>query len=129
MSVFELFRSDCFTLYVHRPNISKANIFGLLFKRFKNFIGIDENAYLKKYSNLQQGTHKIGLLCYFNVSAVSHNVMKIRNHYNKNPNIFAFFIFGLKCFFIPLCHVKAVQDGISSKTVRYYCITLYDYLK
>ena len=35
--------------------------------------------------------------------------MKIKNHHNKIPNIFAFDIFGLKCCrFI----VKAVQDDI-----------------
>ena len=33
--------------------------------------------------------------------AFSYNVMKIKNHHNKNPDIFAFHIFGLKCCLHP----------------------------
>ena len=36
-----------------------ANIAGLLLCRFKIQRVIDENAYLKKYSTLQQGAHKL----------------------------------------------------------------------
>ena len=50
---------------------------------------IKENAYLRKYSNLQLGTHKIGFYCNFYVRGHSfYNVLKIDNHHDKNPNIF-----------------------------------------
>ena len=39
--------------------------------------------------------------------------MKTKNNHNKNPNIFAFDMFGLKFCFIPIYLVKAVQDNIS----------------
>ena len=39
--------------------------------------------------------------------------MKIKNHHDKNPNIFAFDMFGLNAVFIPIYHVKAVQGDIS----------------
>jgi len=35
-------------------------IFGLVLRRFRIFRIIEENAYLKKYSTLQQRAHKIG---------------------------------------------------------------------
>ena len=45
--------------------------------------------------------------------------MNIKNHQNKNLNIFAFDMFGLKCYFHPyIYHVKAVQNDIPLKTVR-----------
>ena len=37
----------------------KENLFGLSFWKFKIFRMIKENWYLKKYSIIQQGTHKI----------------------------------------------------------------------
>ena len=51
-----------------KPNISKTNIFLLLSWRSKILRVIEENEYLKKYSTLQQGSHKIGVKCYSNVS-------------------------------------------------------------
>ena len=43
-----------------RKKLREANVFQLLLQRFKIFRVIEENAYLKKYSTIQQGTHKIG---------------------------------------------------------------------
>ena len=80
----------------------KANIFGILLWRFKILRLIEENAYIKKYRTLQQRTHKMGFWCYSNLSMhFCINVMKIENHHNKNPNIFALNIFGLKCYLYP----------------------------
>ena len=45
------------------PNISKANVFGLLLGRSKIVRVIEENAYLKKDSTLQQENHKFGFKC------------------------------------------------------------------
>ena len=46
----------------------------------------EENAYLKKYSTLQQ----IGVIVLLsNVGIFFYNVIKIQNYHNKNPNIFA----------------------------------------
>ena len=44
--------------------------------------------------------------------------MKIRNDYDKNPNISASKYLVLNLVFIPRCVVKAVQNGVSSKTAR-----------
>ena len=33
--------------------------------------------------------------------AFSYNVIKIKNHHNKNPNIFAFDMFDLECSLRP----------------------------
>ena len=41
--------------------------------------------------------------------------MKIKNHHNKNPDIFAVYTFVV---FIPRYIVKGVKDDISSKTIR-----------
>ena len=40
---------------------TKANVFGLLFWRFKVLRVTEENAYLKKCSSLQERAHKIGV--------------------------------------------------------------------
>ena len=44
--------------------IWKANIFGLLTQKLKVLRVIAENAFLKKYSTLQQGSHKIRFQCH-----------------------------------------------------------------
>ena len=51
------------------------------------------------------------LICIF----LNHSSSK--NLHNKDPKIFAFHIFGLKCCLIPECLVKALQNDISVKTV------------
>ena len=62
---------------------------------------IEEDAYLKKYSTLQQGTYKIGFWSYSNVSVHFRlmKIMKISNHHNKNMNnlLYIIHIFGLQC--------------------------------
>ena len=57
------------------------------------------------------------MLCYY---AFSYNVVKKKNHLNTISYIIALYIFGLYLYvvFIPRCIVKAVQEVISSKTVR-----------
>ena len=46
------------------------------------------------------------------------NISYSKNLHNIGPKLFAFHIFGLKCFvFIPICLVKALQDDISVKTI------------
>ena len=50
--------------------------------------------------------------------------MKLKLH-NKDPKIFKFHIFGLKCCLYPVCLVKALQDDISVKLFPSDWITLY----
>ena len=70
---------------------------------------IEENARIKKYSNLIQGTHKIVFLCYSNIRYMHFRIIK--NRHNKNPNIFALYIYLVyNVAFIPRFIVKAVQD-------------------
>ena len=61
---------------------------------------IEESAYLRKYSTLQQGTHKIGFsdTPTLHIYAFSYNVIKISNCRDKNPNIFALYFFIYLCF-------------------------------
>ena len=76
----------------------KANMLGVILWRFRILWLNEENAHLKKYSTLQQGTHKIGFQCCPNVSM---HFRIILNHHNKYPNIFSLCIFGLKCCLYP----------------------------
>ena len=41
----------------------------------------------------------------------------ILNRHNKSPQIYAFDIYGVNAVFIPICHVRAVKDGNSSKII------------
>ena len=59
---------DIGTKTAFQTKLNKANIFGIFSLRFKNFGVNEENAYLRKYSTLQQGAHKIGFQCYFDDS-------------------------------------------------------------
>ena len=53
--------------------------------------------------------------CCFHSSDISSNSLKI---FIFKYKIYAFYLFGKKnAFFIPNCHVKAVQDVISLKTI------------
>ena len=61
-------------------------------------------------------------------SAFSYNVIKTKSHHNKNPNIFVFNMFDLKCFLIPIYHVKALHENCSimiaqrcTASCRFYC--------
>ena len=66
------------------------------------------------FEDLKEGFKKMHLT--FNVSM---HFRKITNSHNENKSIFALIIFGLKCCFHSKMHiVKAVQDDISSKTIR-----------
>ena len=58
---------------------------------------VEENAYLRKYSTLQQGTHKMRFQCDVSTYAFLYNVMKIQNYHNKNSNIFAFNVWSKNC--------------------------------
>ena len=44
---------------------------------------IKENAYLRKYSTLQQGTHRIVIVLIKYKDEFSYNVMEIKIHHNK----------------------------------------------
>ena len=56
----------------------------------------------------------------FSATLLLYNVIKICIHHNKNPNLFALYIFGPKCCLRPArCIVEATQDDIYSKTIRF----------
>ena len=57
---------------------------------------IEESVFLKKYSTLQQGTHKIGTTM----------LVKIRTYL-----LYLYLVYNV--VFIPRCIVKAAQDDIS----------------
>ena len=58
---------------------------------------IAENTYLKTYSNKE--LIELGLSA--NPMLVGNMFLKIKIHHNKNPNILALIIFGLKCCLYP----------------------------
>ena len=90
------------------------NIFGLVLRRFKIFRIIEENAYLKKYSTLQQRAHKIGFQCYSNVS-MHFRIMLSRSKIIiiifRTYLLYVYLVYNFA--FIPRCIVEAVQDDIS----------------
>ena len=66
-------------------------MFGLISRGFKVLREIEENKYLQKYSSQQERAKTIGFLLIIQCLYVfSYNVIKIKNHYNKNPDIFAY---------------------------------------
>ena len=80
---------------------------------------------LKKYSTLQQGTHKIGFECYSEVSLYFRITLWTLNFkfIIKNTNIFALNMFGLKCCFRPYIP-KLSKTTSSQKLFDYDCVTL-----
>ena len=57
-----------------------------------NYREVEENAFLDKYSTLYLGTIKIGFRATFLYAFLSH-VINNSNLHDKNPNIFAFYMF------------------------------------
>ena len=70
-------------------------MFGLLFLAFEILRVIEENAYFKKELIRLGFSDNSMLVC------ILYNVMKIKNHHNKNLDIFALYIFGLNCCLHP----------------------------
>ena len=52
--------------------------------------------------------------------------MEIKNHHNKNVNIFAFYIFGLKCCLHPSETLNLSKKTSPQELFDYDCVTLYD---
>ena len=63
-------------------------------------------------------TNFMSSLLYFLRYAFSSITPKILNLHNKSPKIFSLICLVLNAVLIPISHVKAVQDDISSKTIR-----------
>ena len=57
--------------------------------------------------------------------AFSYNVMIIKNHHNKNPNIFASNMFGLKCCLQDVFMLKLSKTSSLQRLFDYDCVTLY----
>ena len=84
-----------------------------LYKDLKFWAWLKKMHILRKYSPLQQGTHKIEFLCYSDVSMhFAYNVMKILNHRNKN--VWSKMLSSSLYTMFKLCKTSC----ISSKTVR-----------
>ena len=105
------------------------NIFGLLLWlwRLKILGVIEENAYSRKYSTLQLGTHKIGFQCYFNVS-VHFRIMswKLKIIIIKIWKHICYWYVWFKMPFSSLYTLLKMSKTTSpNKLFDYDCVTLY----
>ena len=110
-----------------RPNMFKANMSGFLLWWFLIFKTLHENAYLHwiitktQYYELFLVESCISLNMHF-----SSITQKFSNPHNKSPNIFAWYIFGLKCCLHPLdTLLKASNTTSPQKLFAYDCVMLY----